>query len=60
MKLPDKYRIVLTLHYYDGYSVPEMAELLNLKENTILSQLKRGREKLGKMLKGAGYEGQFE
>lgn len=59
MKLPDKYRIVLTLHYYDGYSVAEIASLMQLKENTVLSQLKRGRDKLSKMLKGVYYEGLF-
>lgn len=46
MKLPDKYRIVIVLYYYVGYSVKEIAKIINRKESTIQTQLQRGREKL--------------
>lgn len=46
--LPPKYSQVIYLYYYEGYSVPELASILARNENTIKSQLKRGRE----MLKG--------
>lgn len=54
--LPDKYRIVIHLYYYEEYTTKEIAEILQKKEATVRSLLKRGREKLEKMMKGeAGY-----
>lgn len=44
--IPAKYAQVIYLHYFEGYSVPELAVILARKENTIKSQLKRGRELL--------------
>lgn len=41
--LPQKYRTVLYLYYIEGYSTPELAALLHRKQNTIVSQLARGR-----------------
>lgn len=52
MELPDKYRSVIHLYYYEEYSTREIAEILEKKEATIRSLLKRGREKLEKMMKG--------
>ena len=46
LSLPEKYRVVLYLHYFEGYSVEEMSQLLNRNEITIRSQLQRGRQKL--------------
>ena len=42
-KLPDKYRDVIYLFYYEGYSAVEIAVILKKKENTIYSWLNRGR-----------------
>lgn len=51
LKLPEKYRNVIYLHYYEGYSALEMAGILGKKENTIYTWLSRAkdilREKLG-------------
>lgn len=44
--LPDKYRIVIYLHYYEGYGTREIASLLRLTESNVKARLKRGREKL--------------
>lgn len=44
MKTPSKYRDVLYLYYCEQYKVREIAEILNIKENTVKSLLKRGRE----------------
>lgn len=44
MKTPPKYREVLYLYYCEEYKVKEIAEILDKKENTIKSLLKRGRE----------------
>lgn len=50
--LPDKYRVVIHLYYYEEYSTKEIAEIIQKKEATVRSLLKRGREKLEKMMKG--------
>ncbi len=44
--LPEKYAAVLFLHYYEGYTIKEIAHIIGKKENTIGSLLRRGREKL--------------
>lgn len=51
MGLPDKCRIIVHLFYYEDYSVKEIAEVLEIKENTVKSQLHRGRTLLRSMLK---------
>ena len=43
MALPEKYRIVIHLFYYEGYSVQEIARILHRREGTVKSQLTRGR-----------------
>lgn len=53
--LPMKYRQVVYLHYIEGYSTGEIARLLGLNQNTVLSQLSRARAQLKNALKG-GFE----
>lgn len=43
LALPPKFKDVVYLHYYEGYTVPEMARILERKENTIYSHLHRAR-----------------
>ena len=43
MKLPDKYRIVIHLFYYEDYSVREIADILKLSESNVKVRLSRGR-----------------
>ena len=43
MKLPEKYRIVIHLFYYEDYSVREIAEILKLTESNVKVRLSRGR-----------------
>ena len=50
MRLPDKYRIVIHLFYYEEYAVSEIAKILRLREGTVKSQLNRGRKLLKTML----------
>lgn len=50
LTLPDKYRSVIHLYYFEEYSTKEIAEILEKKETTIRSLLKRGREKLASMI----------
>lgn len=51
MDLPLKYRTVVHLHYYEGYSIAEIASLLKTKESTIKVRLMRARTKLKEKLK---------
>jgi RNA polymerase sigma-70 factor (ECF subfamily) len=44
--LPQKYRNVLYLHYYEGYTAPEIAALLKLPLNTVYTHLRRGKQAL--------------
>ena len=52
LSLPVKYRTVIHLYYYEGYSIKEIAAILEIPEATAGTQLARGREKLRTMLKG--------
>lgn len=49
-QLPKDYRNILYLHYYEGYTIKEIAKILGKKQNTVNSKLTRGREKLRKLL----------
>ena len=51
MKLPDKYRIVIHLFYYEDYSVREIADILKLSESNVKVRLSRGRALLRDSLK---------
>ncbi len=51
-KLPQKYRTVIHLFYYEDLSVKDIAKYLSRKESTVKSQLHRGREMLKTMLEG--------
>ncbi|MBQ2955328.1 MAG: RNA polymerase sigma factor [Clostridia bacterium] len=48
--LPAKYSIPLHLHYYEDYSVREIASILNLSEGTVKSRLSRARKRLGELI----------
>jgi RNA polymerase sigma-70 factor (ECF subfamily) len=50
MRLPDKYRVVIHLFYYEDYSVEEIAQILKSPTGTVKSQLSRGRMLLKNML----------
>ncbi len=52
MQLPVKYRTVIHLHYYEGYSIDELTGIMKLKQGTVKAQLHRGREMLKNILKG--------
>ena len=46
--LPVKYREVIHLFYYEGYSARDIAKILNRNESSVRSDLRRGRERLKK------------
>lgn len=51
LALEEKYRLPIHLHYYEGYSLEEIAALLRVRPGTVGSWLSRGREKLKQALK---------
>ena len=51
MKLPEKYRVVVHLFYYEDYSIKEIAKILRTTESNIKVRLSRGRAKLKDALK---------
>ena len=48
--LPEGYRMVLNLYIIDGYSHTEIAQMLDITENTSRSQLSRAKEALRKKI----------
>ncbi len=50
LALPQKYKDTVYLHYYEGYSVPEISGILKTKENTIYSYLHRAKKMLREKL----------
>lgn len=42
----EKYRVILILHYVEGFKLSEIAELLDLNENTVKTRISRAREQL--------------
>lgn len=54
-ELPQNYKTVIYLSYYEGYKVKEIAEIINKREGTIKTWLYRAREILKQKLEG-GFE----
>ena len=54
MSLPDKQKIAVYLHYYEGYTCKEIAGILNCKESAVKMRLKKGRELLKISMKKEG------
>ncbi len=50
--LPENQRNAIYLHYYEGYTAAEIADILGSRTNTVLSHLRRGRETLRETLGG--------
>ncbi len=57
LSLPQKYREVIYLHYYEDYTAPEISCILGKNVNTIYTLLTRSRQMLREKLGGDGYEG---
>lgn len=56
LKLPKKYKEVIYLFYYEGYSAIEIAKILSKNENTIYTWLSRAKKLLKEELGGDGFE----
>lgn len=46
MALPEKYRLVIHLYYYEDYSVQEIGRILGISESNVKVRLSRGRQML--------------
>ena len=49
-ELPKDFRMIFVLYYGEGFCTREIAELLDISENTVKSRLRRGRMKLSDIL----------
>ena len=49
-KLPKKYRDVVLLYYYENYSIKEIAQLLDINENTVKTRLARAKLRLAALI----------
>lgn len=52
MALPQKYRTAVYLHYFEGYPIKDIANIMQSNQNTVASLLMRARKKLSEMLEG--------
>ena len=52
MDLPQDFRQVVILYYYEGFRTKEIARMMNLSEGTVKSRLNRARQKLKTALEG--------
>lgn len=56
LSLNKKYRDVVYLHYYEGYTAPEIGKLLGKNPNTVYTLLTRAKEQLREALGGDWHE----
>lgn len=49
-ELPEDYRMIFLLYYGEEFHTSEIAQILDINENTVKSRLRRGREKLKRIL----------
>lgn len=52
LKLPPNLKELVYLHYYEGFPVPQIAEMLHKNPNTVYTQIRRARELLKKKAEG--------
>lgn len=58
-KLKEKYRLVLSLYLLEGYDHQEIAQVLNITENTSRTNLLRGKKLLREQLKDTSYAARY-
>lgn len=56
MSLQEKYRILVYLYYYEGYTCGQISKMLDIKETTVQTRLQRARITLKGMLSDSFYE----
>lgn len=58
-ELKEKYRLVLSLYLLEGYDHAEIAQILNITENTSRTHLLRGKKILKEQLKNINYAARY-
>jgi len=53
-RLPEKYRMPLLLHHLEGYSLAEIARMLDIPQGMVKSRLHQGRSALRRILNAGG------
>lgn len=56
LSLPQKYRDVVYLHYFEDYTAPQISRILGKNVNTIYTLLTRSKRMLRERLGGDGFE----
>lgn len=57
-QLPDKLRVAIHLHYYEGYSIQEISNILDIAPSAVSMRLTRAKEMLrSKFMGGRNYAG---
>ena len=57
-ELPEKLRVTIHLHYYEGYSIKEIADILDIAPSAVSMRLTRAKEILRKnFMGGSSYAG---
>jgi RNA polymerase sigma-70 factor (ECF subfamily) len=59
MSLPEKYRVIIHLFYYEEMQLPEICRTTGLPLNTVKSRLLRARNMLREKLKEVEFDGEF-
>lgn len=54
LSLPEKYRVAIYLHYYEGYTAPEIGKLTGRNVNSVYTLLNRGKRMLKEVLEDEG------
>ena len=57
LELPAKYKDVVYLHYFEGYTAGEIGKLLHKNTNTVYTWLERARKLLKTQLEGGDCHG---
>jgi len=57
LRLEERYRVPILLHYLEGYSVMEVAQILRVPQGTVKTWLSRGRKELKTILSEEVFEG---
>lgn len=52
LSLPEKYRQVIYLHYYEGYTAPQIGALLHKNVNSVYTRMNRAKKLLKEALGG--------
>lgn len=58
-KMKEEYRLVVVLFYYEGLSLRDISDVLNIPIGTVKSRLSRGKEEIRNVLEGGNGNGKI-